>query len=90
MIKCLEQKKDIISLLKEIDEPIKEYFYYYIWVFKGKINGIHKNFGEYSFICNDKIKKIYHCKINEKLDFCNKMIEVITEADSQYNQPKDY
>ena len=90
IIKDLMEKKEINSLLNEIDKPIKEYFYYYIWVYKQKIKGIHKNFGEYSFTCNDKIKKIYHCQLDEKIDFCKKMIEVITQADSQYNHPKDY
>ena len=76
--------KEVESILDKIDEPIREYFFYYIWVFRGQLRGIHKNFGKYSFLCSDKIKKIYHCKQEQKLMFCQKMIQVITEADEQY------
>jgi hypothetical protein len=68
---------------------LKNIFFYHIWASKGNIRGIHKNFGKYSFICSDKIKKIYHCTSDEQFNYCEKMIQVITEADSQYNQPKD-
>ena len=83
------QRIDFVPILEKIDEPIKEYFFYHIWASKGNIRGIHKNFGKYSFICSDKIKKIYHCTSDEQFNYCEKMIQVIIEADSQYNQPKD-
>ena len=84
----LLEQKDIQNIFEQIDEPIKEYFYYYVWVYKGKLNGIHKDFGRHSFMCSDKIKKIYHCNIDEKYDFCEKMKQVLIDADAQYNQQK--
>ena len=89
MCEALVENKNIVQLLEKIDEPIQEYFYYYVWVYKGKLEGIHKNFGKYSFICSNKINKIYHCQPDEKFNFCEKMIEVITKADAPYNQIKD-
>ena len=86
---ALNQGKPFESIFEKIDEPIKEYFYYYVWDYKGRLKGVHKNFGKYSFFCNDKIKKIYHCNQKEKFDFCEKMIQIITQADSQYNQLED-
>ena len=83
---ALVKEKEINPILGKIDEPIKEYFFYYIWVYKGKLRGIHKNFGKYSFMCSDKIKSIYHRKNDEKFNFCEKLIEILFKADKQYNQ----
>lgn len=84
----LETQKIDINILEQIDEPIRDYLYYYIWVYKGRIKGIHKNFGKYSFICSDKIKSIYHCKDNERYNICEKMQSVLTEANSPYSPQK--
>jgi len=84
----LETQKIDINILEQIDEPIKEYLYYYIWVYKGRIKGIHKNFGKYSLICSDKIKSIYHCKPNERYNICEKMQSLLTEANSPYSPQK--
>ena len=83
---AINNGKQIETIFEKIDEPIKEYFYYYIWVYKGRLRGVHKNFGKLSFFCSDKLKKIYHCNQKEKLDCCDKMAQVIIQADSQYNQ----
>ena len=85
----LMQGKEYSSFLEKIDAPIREYFFYYIWVMKGEVRGIHKNFGRYSFIGSDKIKTVYHCSRDEKIQCCEKIIQILTDADSQYNLPKD-
>ena len=87
--KALLEDREIEPFLDKIGEPIREYFFYYIWVYKGKLRGIHKDFGRLSFICSDKIKSIYHSEKNEKFNFCEKMIEVITQADARYNQQEE-
>ena len=84
----LESQNIDINVLEQIDEPIREYFYYYIWVYKGKLNGIHKDFGKLSFIWSDKIKPIYHCLSDERYGFIEKMISVLKEADSPYSSQK--
>ena len=86
---AINQGKQYESIFEKIDEPIKEYFYYYVWEYKGKLRGVHKNFGKLSFFGSDKLKKIYHSNEKEKISFCEKMIQIITQADSQYNQLED-
>ena len=76
------------KILEEIDEPIKEYFYYHIWVYKGQLKGIHKNFGEYSFLCSNKIKSIYHCQTDERYNFSDRMKSILIEADKSYSEQK--
>ena len=73
-----------MKVLEEIDEPIREYFFYHIWVYKGKLGGIHKQFGKHSFLCTNKIKDIYHCNLEECYNFSEQMKSVLIEADSSY------
>lgn len=82
----LENQNIDIKILEQIDEPIREYFYYHIWVYKGKLSGIHKDFGRLSFICSNKIKPIYHCHSDEKYTFSEKMKVILYEADAPYNE----
>ena len=84
----LENQNIDQKILEEIDEPIKEYFYYHIWVYKGQLKGVHKNFGEYSFLCNNKIKPIYHCQSDERYTFVDKMKSILIEADKYYSEQK--
>jgi len=84
----LENQNIDIKILEQIDEPIREYFYYHVWVYKGKLNGIHKNFGKHSFLCSNKIKSIYHCQSDERYNFSEKMKLVLTEADTPYSEQK--
>ena len=84
----LDNQKIDMKVLEEIDEPIREYFYYHIWVYKGKLSGIHKQFGKHSFLCSDKIKDIYHCNLDERYNFADQMKSVLIEADSSYNEQK--
>lgn len=84
----LENQKIDLRILENIDEPIREYFYYHIWVYKGKLSGIHKNFGKHSFLCSDKIKSIYHCQSDEQYNFIDQMKSVLIEADSSYKEQK--
>ena len=84
----LETQKINMKILEEIDEPIRKYFYYHIWVYKGKLSGIHKNFGKHSFLCSDKIKSIYHCSLDERYNFTDQMKSVLIEADSPYRDQK--
>ena len=84
----LENQNIDLKILDEIDEPIREYFYYHIWIYKGKLNGIHKNFGKYSFLCSDKIKPIYHCQSDERYNFIDQMKSILIEADSPYKEQK--
>ena len=84
----MENQNIDLKILDEIDKPIREYFYYHIWVYKGKLNGIHKNFGKYSFLCSDKIKPIYHCQSDERYNFIDQMKSILIEADSPYKEQK--
>ena len=84
----LETQNIDINVLEQIDEPIRNYFYYHIWVYKGKLSGIHKNFGKYSFLCSDKIKSIYHCQSDERYNFSEKLKIVLIEADRPYTEQK--
>ncbi len=82
----LDNKNIDINILEQIDEPIREYFFYHIWVYKGRLNGIHKDFGKHSFLCSDKIKPIYHCQSDEKYNFCERMKSILYDADAPYKE----
>jgi hypothetical protein len=82
----LENQNIDNNILEQIDEPIREYFYYHIWVYKGSLKGIHKDFGKHSFLCSNKIKSIYHCHSDERYNFCEKMKLILFEADAPYKE----
>lgn len=69
------------SLLNDLDEPIREYLFYKVWVFKGKKYGIDDHFGEHSFLGKD-IDIQYHCNDDERYELCQEIISKLNDLDN--------
>lgn len=82
--KILNQEKIEKSTFNEVDEPIKKYFFYYVWEYKGCINGIHGDFGILSFIQSPEIESVYHCNNDERYEVCEAFQQILTQADAKY------
>ena len=76
--------EDINNNLSQLDEIIRKYLFYYVWVYKGRPN-IHMDFGRVSFL-NLEIDGKYFCSKEDKINCCQKIIQYLEKAeDKNYN-----
>ena len=66
--------------LDDLDEIMKKYLFYIVWVYKNKPMGVHNDFGKESFM-NGGIDKKYYCDNNDKIKCCQLLIEYLENAD---------
>ena len=70
--------------MNKIDFPFLNYLYYLVWESRGKIKGVHKYFGKYSFLQDSSISLCYHCQNDERYELLINMAQKIESADSKY------
>ena len=68
------------ELLNDLDQSIREYLYYNVWVKKGKKMGVDDNFGGHSFLGKD-IDKKYQCSDEERCELCQEIISMLKDLD---------
>ena len=69
--------------LDDLDEIMKKYLFYIVWVYKGKLMGIHNDFGKESFM-EGNIDKKYYCNNNDKIKCCQLLIQYLENADEKH------
>lgn len=69
------------SDLTNIDKPIINYLFYKIWVYKGKLIGIHNDFGRLSFL-NIIIPINYYCSQEEQAEIILELISIVSSLTS--------
>lgn len=57
-----------------LNSEILDILFYITWLYKGKLTGIHSDFGRHSFLRSEIIPSCYHCSLEESLD----IIEILT------------
>ena len=70
--------------MDKIDLPFLNYLYYIIWHSKGKIKGVHKNFGKLSFFQDNLISVCYHCENDERYELLINIAQQLEKADNKY------
>ena len=70
--------------MNKIDFPFLNFMYYRVWELRGKIKGVHKHFGKYSFNHDYTISLCYHCQNDERYELLIDMAQKIERGDSQY------
>ena len=81
----IRNKEDINNHLNQLDEIIKKYLFYLVWVYKNRPNNIHYDFGRVSFM-NIEIDCKYYCNQDDKINCCQQLIQILEKADDKnYN-----
>ena len=75
--------------MNKIDFPFLNFLYYEVWESRGKIKGVHKDFGKYSFNQDYTISICYHCQNDERYELLINMAQKIESADSKYVNIED-
>ena len=68
--------------LDDLDEIMKKYLFYIVWVYKNRPMNIHNDFGKESFM-NGKIDKRFYCDNNDKIKYCQLLIQYLVNADNK-------
>ena len=68
-----------------MDNIIKTYLFYIVWERKGKICGVHDDFGRISFMRINEIDSKYFCSDEERIECCRELIQYLINVDSEKN-----
>ena len=80
---CIKTKEDISTQMNKLDKIIKYYLFYIVWEYKGKICGVHKDFGRISFMRINEIDKKYFCTDDERINCCQELIQYLINAEDK-------
>ena len=80
--KSIKDKKNIN--INDLDEIIRTYLFYIVWEKKGKICGVHNDFGRISFMRINEIDNKFFCNDDERISCCEELIEYIMNADEKH------
>jgi hypothetical protein len=69
------------DILEEFEPFIKNYIFYFTWIKKGKVEGVHEDFGKLSFCKDEKLSSEYHCSNDEIKDICNDITSILEAFD---------
>jgi hypothetical protein len=72
----MESFKANILKLKEI---YQNFIFYKCWEYKGKILGVHNEFGKHSLLESNDIPSNYHCEKEDIIEILLHLIEIIEE-----------
>ena len=67
--------------LSEINEVLIDKLFFNTWVYKGKPENVHYDFGSVSFL-NESIDPKYFCSKNERINLCEEMIQFLEKIDN--------
>ena len=80
---CIKNKEDINDQLNKLDDIIKYYLFYIVWEYKGKIFGVHKDFGRISFMRINEIDQKHFCNDDERINCCQELIKYLINAEEK-------
>ena len=84
-----DNRDAFLKLLDSIDKPLQNLLFFSVWSFKGKIMGVHNDFGRLSFIQSNQICPVYHCSKEEQYEICLQMMSLLETIDNEYNEEKE-
>ena len=66
-----------------LDDIIKNYLFYIVWERKGKVMGVHNDFGRISFMRINEIDNKYFCNDDDRINCCEELIQYFINADKK-------
>ena len=68
--------------LLSISPTFQSVFYYKVWERRGKICGIHKDFGKLAFTRSDILSSNYHCDQEEAVEILLEFVGILEYFDN--------
>lgn len=69
--------------IDELDDIFKNYLFFIVWTYKGKISGIHNDFGRLSFMRINEIDSKYFCSDEDRIKCCQELIQRLIDFDEK-------
>ena len=69
--------------IENLDEIFKNYLFFIVWEYKGKLSGIHNDFGRISFMRINEMDSKYFCSDEDRIKCCQILIQRLIDADEQ-------
>ena len=69
--------------MDELDDIMKKYLFYIVWIFKKEPLGVHNDFGRVSFM-NCEIDPKFYCSNDDKIKCCQLLIQNLEDADDKH------
>ena len=66
--------------ISELDDIIRGYLFYKVWENKGKICGVHNDFGRISFMRINEIDSKYFCTDEERINCCKDLCPLLSTS----------
>jgi hypothetical protein len=79
---ALSQKDMLVVTLTNLSPSLANYLFYKTWEYRGKVIGIHSDFGRLSFIGSTLIPNNYHCSTDDIIEIilgCTGLFEKILD-----------
>ena len=77
----INNKKDFS--IDKLDDIFKNYLYYIVWEYKGKMFGIHNDFGRVSLMRINEIDSKFFCNDEDRIKCCQELIQRLIDADEK-------
>ena len=77
----INNKKDF--RIDKLDDIFKNYLYYIVWEYKGKMTGIHNDFGRISLMRINEIDSKFFCNDEDRTKCCQELIQRLIDADEK-------
>ena len=68
------------NILK-MNEIYQSFIFYKCWEYKGKILGVHNEFGKHSLFNSHEIQSNYHCEKEDMIEILLHLIEIIEKSE---------
>ena len=69
--------------LDNLDGILKNYLFFIVWEYKGKISGVHNDFGRISFMRINEMDPKYFCSDEDRIKCCQILIQRLIDADEK-------
>ena len=69
--------------IDNLDDIFKNYLFFIVWEYKGKISGIHNDFGKVSLMRINEIDSKFFCNDEDRIKCCQELIQRLIDADEK-------
>ena len=66
-----------------MNDILKNYLFFIVWEYKGKISGIHNDFGKVSLMRINEIDSKFFCNDEDRIKCCQELIQRLIDADEK-------
>ena len=65
---CFSTPEEIVKTFLEIQSSaIRDYICYQVWILKGRVDGVHPDFGRLSYLRDPVLNSHYHCTDDDRM-----------------------